>query len=139
MKVIPLEGFVVIAKVKLDFVTRGKLVLPVGEKSSMFFNRSKVIALPPLDPANAIDIEPGRVLRYKGYGFKVGDIVVTTDLAGTLGVPGQITDDDGVRREVLLAPIDQIIGVLEGDEAELDELDKAPSVIKIHGGNGEKK
>ncbi len=125
MKVIPLEGHVVLMKVKLDFVTRGKLILPAGEKSSVFFNRAKVVVMPP-DAEN--------------YKFKVGDIVVTTNLAGQLGVPGQITDDKGVRREVILSPVDQVVGILEGDEAELEEITKLPPIIQTTGGgNGSKK
>lgn len=119
MKVIPLKGHVVLMKVKLDYIIRGKLILPAGEKSSTFFNRAKVVAMPP-DAEN--------------YKFKVGDIVVTTNLSGQLGVPGQITDENEDRREVILSPIDQVVGILEGDKGELEEITKLPPIIETRGG-----
>lgn len=123
----PLKGWILLMKVKTDFTVTGSaqapVIVPVGDKSSTFFNRSKVVAISFFDRGSC--------------GIVVGDIVVTSNLAGQLSVPGLLKNEDDVRREVIFTPIDQIVGVLEGDAAELDEAPRLNPIITSRNGGKE--
>ena len=135
----PIKGWVLLSKVVVDFTTAGSkehpVILPVGDKSSSFFNRCLVLEMPP--PELTDNQAAGKLIAYKEHPFQKGDIVVITGIAGQLSVPGTLKDDDGKRHQVMFCPIDQVVAVLRGDDAEVDEVPQREAIItKIPVNNG---
>lgn len=122
MKVTPLNGHALIARVKKNFEMAGSkdkpIFIPQTGSNASFFNRGKVLAL----DTPGVEREGNRILY-------VGDTVILSHLSAQLCVPGQIKDDKGKWIDVMLVPVDQIVGRIEDDEAEVEEVSNSPIIM----------
>ena len=131
MKVIPLNGYCLVERLKRNFEIAGSkdkpIYIPQTGSGTSFFNRGRILEVDTMRTVGFEDDTDSPLVRT--IHLQPGDVVILSSVAAGLAVPGQVKNENGRWVDVILIPVDQIVGKIEGDVAETEEVVSSPIIM----------